>query len=133
MNRRILPIEAALRVYCDGRHGARKVRSLLPDKAGRALSGQARKLGCKFGRATSKDAGKQCVPSSTGLVGDDAKKDVKMSGQKRMQEVAKDRELVTPPRQKVREEEEEMPTEIWKTPPTKVPPTVRVEQGQVPV
>ena len=40
-------------------------------------------------------------------------------------EVATDREVVTPPRKKVREEVEETPNRIREAPSTKFPPTVR--------
>ena len=47
-----------------------------------------------------------------------------------MQEVANDREVLTPPRKKARKGEEEMPKGIWKAPTTKFPPTMKVETCQ---
>ena len=48
-----------------------------------------------------------------------------------MQEVAKDREVLTPPRKKVRAVEDQMPKGIRKATPTKIPPTTRVEDVSV--
>ena len=49
----------------------------------------------------------------------------------RLQDAAQDREVLAPPRKKVREEVEEMPKGVRRAWPTKFPPTLRV--GDVPV
>ena len=50
-----------------------------------------------------------------------------------MQDAVGDREVLTPPRKKVREEAEELPKGIRKAPPTKLPLAMRVGEVQVPV
>ena len=49
-----------------------------------------------------------------------------------MQDLEEDREVLTPPRKKVRDVEKEMPKGIWKAP-TKFPPTMRERDVSVPV
>ena len=48
-----------------------------------------------------------------------------------MQESVKDKEVVTPPRKKVRDEAEELMKGIRRAPPTKYPPDVRVGDEHV--
>ena len=78
-----------------------------------------------------KKTGKRCVPSQTSLVNSQVKKGGKTCGQKECNRWQKNREVLTPPREKVREEVEEILNGV-RTVPTKFPPTT-MRVGDVPV